>query len=389
MAIPVSYNLRNLVVRKTTTLMTAMGIGLTVAVLLAVLALVEGLRTSFEATGDPLHTLVMRKGASAELTSVITRTQYQDLKLKAGIARGPGGQPLASLEMVTLLNTAGRGKTSDGMNVNLRGVTGAGFDIRDQVRIVAGRRFEAGRREAVAGKSVAERYPGARLGNRLRFGRGAWEVVGIMDGGRSAVNSEVFVDLNQLSADFQRSEFLSSVLIRAEDAVAMQALQHNLENDPRLNIVAKSEREYYAAQTTSALPVQFMGIFVACIMAVGSSFAAMNTMYAAVARRSSDIGILRVLGFSRRGILASFFVESVLLSLLGGVIGCLLVLPLNNLNTRVGSFVTFSEVTFQLRVSPRIMGAGIGFALLMGAAGGLFPARRAARKEILAAFRAV
>ena len=389
MAIPVSYNLRNLVVRKTTTLMTAMGIGLTVAVLLAVLALVEGLRTSFEATGDPLHILVMRKGASAELTSVITRTQYQDLKLKAGIVRGPGGQPLASLEMVTLLNTAGRGKASDGMNVNLRGVTGAGFDIRDQVRIVAGRRFEAGRREAVAGKSVAERYPGARLGNRLRFGRGEWEVVGIMDGGRSAVNSEVFVDLNQLSADFQRSEFLSSVLIRAEDAVAMQALQHNLENDPRLNIVAKSEREYYAAQTTSALPVQFMGIFVACIMAVGSSFAAMNTMYAAVARRSSDIGILRVLGFSRRGILASFFVESVLLSLLGGVIGCLLVLPLNNLNTRVGSFVTFSEVTFQLRVSPRIMGAGIGFALLMGAAGGLFPARRAARKEILAAFRAV
>ena len=165
MAIPVSYNLRNLVVRKTTTLMTAMGIGLTVAVLLAVLALVEGLRTSFEATGDPLHILVMRKGASAELTSVITRTQYQDLKLKAGIARGPGGQPLASLEMVTLLNTAGRGKTSDGMNVNLRGVTGAGFDIRGQVRIVAGRRFEAGRREAVAGKSVAERYPGARLGN--------------------------------------------------------------------------------------------------------------------------------------------------------------------------------------------------------------------------------
>jgi putative ABC transport system permease protein len=389
MAIPFSYNLRNLVVRKTTTLMTAMGIGLTVAVLLAVLALVEGLRTSFEATGHPLNILVMRKGASAELTSVITREQYQDMKLRAGIARGSSGEPLASLEMVTLLNASGRGKGASGMNVNLRGITGVGFDIRDELRLIAGRRFQPGRREAVVGKSIAERYPSARIGNQLRFGRGEWEVVGIMDGGRSAVNSEVFVDLNQLSADFNRSEHLSSVLLRATDAVAMQALQHNLENDPRLNILAKSEREYYAAQTTSALPVQFMGIFVSIIMAVGSSFAAMNTMYAAVARRSGDIGVLRVLGFSRGSILASFLVESVVLSCLGGALGCLLVLPLNNLNTRVGSFVTFSEVTFQLRVSPRIMAAGLGFALLMGALGGLFPARTAARKEILAAFRAV
>lgn len=389
MAIPISYNLRNLIVRKTTTVLTVGGIGLTVAVLVAVLALVEGLRASFEASGRPLNVLVMRKGATAELMSVVMRSDFQTMKFKPGIALNRNGEPMASLEMVTILNNLASGKASEGMNINLRGLTPIGIEMRDQVHLMAGRFFEPGKREVVVGKNIAARYPKARLGQHVRFGRGQWEVIGIMDGGRSNASSEIYADLNQVSGDYNRTEYLSSALIRAVDPVAMQALENNLEGDPRFNISTQSEREYYASQMVSAAPVRFMGLLVCVIMAVGSSFAAMNTMYAAVARRSADIGMLRTLGFSRAGILTSFLVESLILSVLGGLAGCLLALPLNNFHTRMGSFVTFSEISFSLRMTPEVLAAGVGFGMLMGVIGGLFPARSAARKEILAAFRAV
>lgn len=385
MAIPITYNLRNLAVRKTTTLMTALGIALTVAVLVGVLALVEGLRTSFVASGHPLHVLVMRKGSTAELSSNFNRTSYQDLRSLAGIARTASGEPMVSLEMVTviLLDQEAGGS----INITLRGVMPVGIQMREGLRLVQGRMFQPGRREVVAGRSIAERYPEARLGRKLTFGRGEWEVVGVMDGGRSAYNSEMFVDLNQVSSDYNRSEVLSSALVRATDEAAAQALINRLEGDPRFNVMAQTERAYYASQMTSALPIQVLGYFIAAVMAIGSSFAAMNTMYAAVARRASEIGTLRVLGFSRGGILVSFFIESLLLAALGGILGCLLVLPLNNISTGIGSFVTFSEMVFNFRITPRLMAVGVGFALLMGTLGGFFPARMAANKEILTALR--
>jgi putative ABC transport system permease protein len=388
MAIPISYNLRNLIVRKTTTVLTVGGIGLTVAVLVAVLALVEGLRASFEASGRPLNVLVMRKGATAELMSVVMRSDFQAMKFKPGIAQNRNGEPMASLEMVTILNNLGSGKASEGMNINLRGLTPIGIEMRDQVHLMVGRYFEPGKREVVVGKNIAARYPKARLGQHVRFGRGQWEVVGIMDGGRSNASSEIYADLNQVSGDYNRTEYLSSALIRALDPVAVQALGNSLEGDPRFNISTQSEREYYASQMVSAAPVRFMGVLVCVIMAVGSSFAAMNTMYAAVARRSADIGMLRTLGFSRAGILTSFLLESLILSLLGGLAGCLLALPLNNFHTRMGSFVTFSEISFSLRMTPEVLAMGLGFGMLMGVLGGFFPARSASRKEILAALRA-
>lgn len=386
MAIPIAYNLRNLVVRKTTTLMTALGIALTVAVLVGVLALVEGLRSSFVSTGHPLNVLVLRKGSTAELNSNFNRTSYQDLRPLAGIARTGSGELMASLEMVTVILLE-REVNAGAINVTLRGLTPLGFEMREGLRLVQGRMFQPGRREVVAGKSIADRYPEARVGRKLAFGRGEWEVVGIMDGGRSAYNSEMFVDLNQVASDYNRSDVLSSALVRATDAAAMQALINRLEGDPRFNVMAQSEKSYYAQQTNSAMPIQILGYFIAAVMAIGSSFAAMNTMYAAVARRGAEIGTLRVLGFSRGGILVSFFLESLLLSALGGVLGCLLVLPLNNISTGIGSFVTFSEIVFNFRVTPALMATGVGFALLMGAIGGFFPARMAANKEILNALR--
>lgn len=388
MAIPLSYNIRNLIVRRTTTIMTAMGVGLTVAVLLSVLALVEGLRTAFDASGDPLNILVVRKGSTSELSSNFTRTMFQDLKFKAGIERGSKNEPLASLEMVTIINLESVDAPM-GMNITLRGLPPVGIEMRKQVKLAAGRWFETGKREIVVGKSIAKRFPAATMGQKLRFARGEWEVVGIMDGGRSAVNSEIFADLNQASADYNRSEVVSSTLIRAIDEVAAQALINDLNADQKLNVSAQSEKDYYAAQTVSALPVQFLGIFISIVMAVGSCFAAMNTMYAAVARRAKEIGTLRVLGFARSSILFSFFLESLLLSLLGGLAGCLLVLPLNNIETGIGNFVTFSEIAFNFQVTPAIMAIGLGFSLFLGAIGGVFPARNAASKEILNALRDV
>jgi putative ABC transport system permease protein len=387
MAIPASYNLRNLVVRKTTTIMTALGVALTVAVLLSVLALVAGLQSAFKSTGDPRQILVMRKGASAELNSGMTRAVFQDMKFKPGIAQNDAHQPLASLELVTVINLPSVDSPA-GMNVTLRGLLPIGIEMR-RLKIQAGRWFETGHREIVVGKSIAKRYPGAQLGKKLRFGKGYWEVVGVMDGGESAVNSEIFGDLGQVSSDFDRQDGLSSVLLRATDTATVPALVNSLKDDQRLNVDAMTERSYYESQMNSGAPLQFLGIFVSIIMAVGSSFAAMNTMYAAVARRSKEVGTLRVLGFSRGSILLSFFLESLLLSLLGGIIGCILVLPLNNVTTGIGSFVTFSEIAFNFKVTPQIMLAGVLFALFMGAAGGLLPARMAAKKEILTALREV
>jgi putative ABC transport system permease protein len=387
MAIPVSYNLRNLVVRKTTTVITALGIALTVAVLLAVLALVNGLRTAFQSSGDPLQILVMRKGATAELSSAVTREVFQDLKSMAGIAR-EGDEPRASLEMVTVINLPSVDSPT-GMNVTLRGILPVGVKMRDDLKLQDGRWFQAGQREVVVGKSIAKRYPGAHMGNKLRFGRGEWEVVGVMDGGQSAVNSEIFGDLNQISSDFNRADGLSSVLLRATDAATVPALINSLNDDRRLGVLAQTEKSYYEAQTNSGALLQYLGVFISIIMAVGSSFAAMNTMYAAVARRATEIGTLRVLGFSKNSIMLSFLMESLLLSGLGGLVGCLLVLPLNNITTGIGSFVTFSEIAFNFRVSPEIMVIGVTFALVMGAVGGLFPARMAARKEILVALREI
>ena len=387
MAIPIAYNFRNLVVRKTTTLMTALGIALTVAVLLAMMALLTGLRATLSSSGDPLQIIVMRKGSETELVSNFTREQFQDLKFKAGIARAQNGDPMASLEVVTVINLPSV-ESPEGENVTVRGLLPIGLEMRKGLKLVSGRWFDQGKRELVVGKSIAQRYPGAALGKRIAFGRGEWEVVGVMDAGQSAQNSESFGDLNQVSTDLDRTEVLSSALVRAPDAVTAAALVKSINDDQRLNMNAVSEKEYYALQTQAAAPIEFLGIFVCIVMAIGSSFAAMNTMYAAVARRSREIGTLRVLGFSQGSILISFFVESVLLAGLGGILGCLLVFPLNGVTTGIGS-TTFSELAFSFRVTPQIMLAGILFASVLGAAGGVFPARMAANKEILTALREV
>lgn len=387
MAIPLSYNFRNLVERKTTTIMTAVGIALTVAVLVADLALVNGLRTAFAGTGHPLQLLALRKSSTAELTSSVSREAFQILKTMPGIAQNAAGAPLASPEMVNVINLPSV-DSPQGMNVTLRGLSSIGIEMRN-VKIRDGRWFETGQREVVVGKSIAKRYPNAQLGKTLHFGRGDWTVVGVMDAGDSSVNSEIWGELGQISSDFNRQDSFSSVLIRATDSAAVPALINTLNDDRRLSVGAMTEREYYDRQTSAGAPMEILGYFISIIMAIGSSFAAMNTMYASVARRAKEIGTLRVLGFSKGSIMFSFLIESLLLALLGGVIGCLIALPLNGVTTGVGNFETFSETSFNFRVGPEAMLVGVIFALVVGAIGGLFPATSAARKEILTALREI
>ena len=387
MAVPLSYNFRNLVVRKTTTIMTAAGIAMTVAVLLAVLGLVSGLQSAFTSTGDPLHVLVLRKGGNAELTSLLTQQQFQIVKIFPGIATGRDGQPLASLEVITVINLP-NADNPNGMNITLRGLSTRGIEMR-KLKLVAGRWFQPGQREVVVGKATAKRYPKAQLGQQLKFGKGLWTVVGVMDSGGGAVDSEIFADGPAVAGDFNRPDTYSSALLQATDEVTAGALKKSLETDRRLNVTVMSEKEYYDAQTISSRPVKFLGIFVCIIMAIGSCFAAMNTMYAAVARRAKEVGTLRILGFTRGSITISFLFESLLLSLLGGLLACLITLPLNGITTGMGNFVTFSETSFNFRVGPDVMVIGIIFSLILGALGGFLPARHAAKKEILTALREI
>src|ERR1700733_1780599 len=383
MKIPFAYNLRNLVVRKTTTLMTVAGIALTVAVLVSSLALVEGLRATFANTGNPLQILVLRKGSNSELGSSVSRESFALLRTMRGIARNSSNEPMASLEMTQVINLPSVDDPK-GMNVTLRGLLPAGIAMRS-VQLTKGRWFQAGQREIVAGKSIAQRYPDAQFGHHLHFGRGDWQIVGIMDGGQSAVNSEIWGDLNQISSDYNREDNLSSILVRASDAAAVPSLITVIDGDRQLNLSGIPELAYYASQTSSGAPLEFLGILVAIIMAIGSSFAAMNTMYAAVSRRSREIGTLRVLGISRASILVSFLIEASLLSIAGGILGCLIPLPLNGVTTGVGNFFTFSEIAFHFRVGLSAMTAGVIFAAIVGVLGGVFPARSAAKKEILGA----
>jgi ABC-type lipoprotein release transport system permease subunit len=239
----------------------------------------------------------------------------------------------------------------------------------------------------IVGESIALRYPDAQPGKKILFGKSPWDVVGIFHAAGQAANSEVWCDFNQLAGDYERPGGSSSLLIRLESPANFAAFKKSIEDDQRLGVNVLREKDYYAGMTESGLPLEYLGFTVAVIMAVGAAFAATNTMYAAVSRRSKEIGTLRALGFSRAAILLSFIIESVCLALIGGLLGVLLALPINGLATGIGNFATFTDVTFKFRVSPMAMFWGLAFAAMIGALGGFLPAYGASRKDIVQAMR--
>ena len=387
MAIPLKYNFRNLLVRRTTTLMTAFSITLTVAVFVVLMALAQGLQISLSATGQPLNVLIMREGAQSEATSSVTRDSLQVIKYLHSIAKTDKGEPWVSPELIVLINLPRRGETQ-GSNVTIRGLGPDGPALRPDFKMVEGRFFKSGLREVIASKKIAGRFQNCGLGDKVKFAKGYWTVVGIFEVGDTAYDSEIWADVNDLATDFDRDAY-SSVMVRAADATGVAGLRDQTSNDRRLHLKPQTEREYYDSQTRFAAPIKALGMFIAVLMAVGASFAAMNTMYAAVARRTKEIGTLRVLGYSRGNILLSFVLESVLIALLGGALGCLLALPVNGLTTGTTNFATFSEVAFNFRVTPALLLSGMLFAAIMGFLGGLFPAWWAAHENIVTALRSV
>jgi putative ABC transport system permease protein len=386
MAVPLQYNIRNLKLRKSATVMTALGIALTVTTAIFIMALLAGLNAAFRSSGNPLNVLVMRKGATAELSAGgVDRDALPIMKDLPGVAKDAQGQPMVSGEdllVIVLPRNDGTGET----NVTVRFLTPTGIEMRPEVKLVAGRWFTPGQREIVVSNSVHKRFAQANLGDTMWIGKGSWKIVGIFDAGGTAHDSEIWGDINQLASDFDRTTY-NSVLLRASDPVTADALKNRVSDDQRLKLNGMLETDYWSKQTSSGNPIKFVGMIVAVIMAIGSCFAAMNTMYAAVAYRSREIATLRVIGFSRPSILSSFVFESVLLSLLGALVGIILMLPFNGMTTGTNNPVTFSEAVFSLRMTPNVVGAAVVFAVVMGLVGGIAPAWHAARREILAALR--
>jgi putative ABC transport system permease protein len=386
MAIPISYNIRNLKLRKGLTIMTALGIALTVTTAVFIMALLEGLNRAFVSTGDPLNVLVLRKGSQAELSGGFDASLFPTLKTLAGVAKDTHGEPMASGEWVVAIVLPRKDGTGE-VNVIVRGMMQDGLAMRPGVKLVDGRWFSPGQREVVVSSSIHKRFAHASVGDTMQFGKGPWTVVGIFDAGGSAYESEVWGDVNQMASDFDRQGGFSSAYLRATDAVSADALKNRVSDDQRLRLEGMLETEYYAKQTRTGGPIKFVGFLVAIIMAIGSSFAAMNTMYAAVAYRGREIATLRVIGFSRPAILTSFVLESLMLSLLGAIIGILLMLPFNGMTTGTSNQVTFSEVVFSLRMTPVVVVSAIIFGMIMGFLGGMAPAWHAARQNILNALR--
>ncbi len=386
MAIPIKYNLRNLKMRKGLTGMTALGIALTVTTAIFLMALLAGLDRAFVSTGDPLNVLVLRKGSIAELSGGYDASLFPTLRELPGVAKDSKGEPMASAELVVVIVLPRKDGTGE-VNVTVRGMMPDGLEMRPKVKLVQGRWFTPGQREVVVSDSIQKRFSHAGVGDTMQFGKGPWTVVGVFDAGGSAYESEIWGDVNQMTSDFDRQGGYSSAYLRATDPVSADALKHRVSDDQRLKMDGLLEPEYYAKQTSSGAPIKFVGIMVAVIMAIGSSFAAMNTMYAAVAYRSREIATLRVIGFSRSSILTSFVFESVVLSLLGAAVGILLMLPFNGMETGTSNAVTFSEIVFSLRMTPLVVASAVMFAVAMGLFGGIAPAWQAARKDILSALR--
>jgi putative ABC transport system permease protein len=388
MGVPINYNLRNLIERKGTTLMTAIGIALTVAVLVTSIAMTRGMAAVFKGSGHPLQVIVLRKGTDAELNSTVEEQKYQIIRQMPGIARTSQGEPMVSPEALTVVNLPSV-ENPNGMNVTVRGLLPMGVKMRDNAKLKQGRWNEPGKREVVVGEGIAARYPAARVGSVLKFGRGQWEVVGEFSDGDSAANSEIWADLNQLRGDFEQQGGSNSVLVRLTSKAEIPKFKKAIDDDQRLNASTYEEHAYYENLTKSSSGdvLRFIGFFVSIVMAIGAGFAATNTMYAAVSRRAREIATLRALGFGRFAILRSFLIESVCLALVGGVLGCLIAWPLNNMSAGIGNWQTFSEMAFKFRIDASAIVAGLLFAAVIGALGGFLPAYSASKKNIITTMR--
>ena len=385
--IPVYYVARNLWTRRLTTALTAGGMALVVFVFAVVLMLDEGLKRTLVTTGEYDNVVVTRRGSETEIQSIIPRDQAPIVEAHPAVALARDGAPLASREVVVLISLNKRGSDKPS-NITIRGVSPRALTLRPQVMIVAGRMFEAGKSEIIAGSGITRRFAGAGVGERLRFGQREWTVVGLFDAGNSGFDSEIWGDSEQLAQAFRRVIF-SAVIVRLADSRRFEELKRDIESDPRLQLEAKREQTYYADQSKGLSTfISILGLTLSVIFSVGAMIGAMITMYASVANRVAEIGTLRALGFRRRAILAAFLMESMLLGLAGGAVGLFFASFMQLVTFSTMNFQSFSELAFGFTLNAAIVVKSAVFAALMGLVGGVLPAARAARMKIVDSLRA-
>jgi putative ABC transport system permease protein len=385
MAIPLKYNIRSLLVRRVSTAMTAGGIALVVAVFVIVMAMVVGLGSAISDTGSPDNVVVVRKGSTTETSSAVQLDQFEALKFLPQIKRDADGNPLASPELPVQVLMQRSGGASD--NVVVRGVLPVALQVHQNVHLIEGRMFKPALNEVIVGKALVGRYANTRVGSTMHFGRGNWKVVGIFDAGGSSFESEVWADIHNVQDDTQRGAYYACARLKMLPGTEVDALIRRIADDPRINLQAQTETDYYKDQSVVANQLRALGMIVAIIMGIGAVFAAMNTMYAAVSARTTEIGTLRALGFRPGAVLGSFMLESLALAVAAGALGVILALPIDGFSTSFGNFVTFSTMAFAFRVTPAVVLQALLFAAVMGVLGGWLPARQAMKMQVVEALR--
>lgn len=389
MAIPLIYNVRSVRARWTSAIVAVLGIAGTVGVFVAMLSLARGFKATLVSSGSADNAMVMRAGATSELTGGVDLNSVKSFQDRPEIARGTDG-PLIAPEIV-IVAPIPLISTGTDANVQIRGVTNNVLHIRRNVKIVEGRMLTPGLAEVVVGKNAVKSYSGLTLGNTIRLGTVSWAVVGIFDAGGTSFDSEVWADAKLLGPAYGRGEnFFQSVTMRLANPGALQSLRDALTTDPKLNVDVTREVDYYTKQSgrlTTLITV--LGGLVAAVMAIGAVFGALNTMYSAVAERGREIGTMRAIGFGGPSVVFSFMIEALLIAFIGGLIGCMAVMPVNGLTTGAMNFQTFSHVAFAFKITPELLIKGIFFALIMGMVGGLLPAIRAAARPVASALRSL
>lgn len=386
--IPFKYTWRSLQARWVASLMTIAGSALAVAASVVAFGLADGLDRTLQVSGDPLDVIVMRKGADAETNSVMTEELVRQLKALSGIATDAEGEKIFAGELVYIENAPRRGEMGKG-NLIIRGVTPMSRVLRADFKITKGEDVQPGLREALVSPGVADRFDNAGLGEELLIANNKFKIVGLFTAGGGAAESEVWVDLKVLQQTTKREGYVNAVQFRVVSDEQAVNLTHKIQNDEQFNQKALTERKYFAEQANSGNILRVVGSIIAFFLILGSTFAVANTMYGVIASRAREIGTLRSLGFPRRDILASFLLESVLLSLAGGLLGCLLSLPFNGWKTGTANWLTFSEVSFAFEFGWATLLQALTLALAMGIVGGLLPAIRAVRMKVVDALREI
>jgi putative ABC transport system permease protein len=385
--IPIIYNVRSVVQRPMSTALTALGVGLVVAVFIGMLALANGFRAALARTGSENNAIVLRKGADSELSSGLGRDVASIVAADPHVATGTDGRPLVSPEVYVLIPLAKSFDTTQVANVVVRGVSDQAWQVRSNVKVTEGRRPASGRPEVCVGSRLTQRFPHTGIGQTLRFGGRDWTVTCHFNAAGSAFESEIWGENEQFMPVF-RGQVFQSITLRLKDPAGFDEAQRALQADKRMTVDVHRESKFYAQQSQLLGTIlSFLAVMITSIMAVGAVFGAINTMYAAIASRAPEIGVLLTLGFKPSSVLMSFLAESAFIALIGGVLGCLFALPLNGIVTSTTNWSSFSEIAFSFRVTPVLLLSGLIFAVVMGLVGGFLPAVRAARLQVVQALR--